>query len=166
MKGVERRRQRKGARVRGRERRKQQKFSGKFRPGGGGYKKARKGVTQRAELLVPNSSRLGDLHYCTQLPVLYSHLNVTGFSSSRSVFDLSSSLTVIMFPDPGETIKCTCGMMTNDTTQERNSGIQEESPREGQRLGGELHTGEVEGVSTKECGKASPGEVTTKGKKT
>lgn len=56
--------------------------------------------------------------------------------------------------------------MTNDTRQERNSGIQEESPREGQRLGGELHTGEVEGVSTKECGKASPGEVITKGEKT
>ena len=69
MKEVGRWQRRKGPRVRGRERRKQ-KVSGKFCPGGGGYKKARKGVTQRAELLVPNSSRLGDLQYCTQLPVL------------------------------------------------------------------------------------------------
>lgn len=88
-----------------------------------------------------------------------------GFSSSWSVFDLPSSLTTIMFLDPGETIKCTCGMMTNDTTQERNSGTQEESPREVQRWGGALHSGEVEGVSTEEGGKARSGEVTTKGEK-
>lgn len=80
------------------------------------------------------------------------------------MFDLPSSLTVIMFLDPGETIRCTCGMMTNDTTQDRNSGTQE-SPRKVQRRGGELHTGEGEGVSTKEGGKASPREVTTKGEK-
>lgn len=54
--------------------------------------------------------------------------------------------------------------MTNDTTQDRNSGTQE-SPREVQRWGGELYTGEVEGVSTKEGWKASPREVTTKGEK-
>lgn len=70
MKEVGRRRRRKEPGVRGIERRKQQKVSGKPCPGGRGYKKARKGGTQRAELLVPNSSRLGDFHYCTQLPVL------------------------------------------------------------------------------------------------
>lgn len=46
--------------------------------------------------------------------------------------------------------------MTNDTTQEINSGIQEESPVGVQRWGRGLYAGEDQGSSTMEGGKASP----------
>lgn len=46
--------------------------------------------------------------------------------------------------------------MTNDATQEINSGIPEESPRGLQKRGRWLYTGEVKGVSTKEGGRAGP----------
>ena len=52
---------------------------------------------------------------------------------------------------------------TNNRTQEINSGIQEESPIGVQRWGRGLYAGEVKGVSTKECGKASPRRGDDKG---
>lgn len=80
-----------------------------------------------------------------------------GFSSSLPTSDLPFNLTMIMFLDPGDQ-KCTCSIITNDATQEVNSGIQENSTIGVQRWGRWLYAEEIKAVSTKEGGKLVQGE--------